>query len=111
MDTLGTWYTVEPLYCGQLGDLVKCPVQRGVLIRGQSTKISYLEYSKVPRHVHISVVPFKGSTVLELCSITCGGVCYLPELQCLHDWMNTSVATNPLDFLFVCIREWGRHIT
>ena len=30
VDTLGTWwsvlYTVEPLYCGHLGDLVKCPV-------------------------------------------------------------------------------------
>ena len=26
--------TVEPLYCGHLGDLVKCPVQRGVLISG-----------------------------------------------------------------------------
>ena len=22
--------TVEPLYCGHLGDLVRCPVQRGV---------------------------------------------------------------------------------
>ena len=26
------WTTVEPLYCGHLGDLVKCPVERGVLI-------------------------------------------------------------------------------
>ena len=33
MDTLGTWcsvlYTVEPLCCGHLGDLVKCPVYSG----------------------------------------------------------------------------------
>ena len=33
VDTLGTWwsvlYTVEPLYCGHLGDLVKCPVYSG----------------------------------------------------------------------------------
>ena len=33
VDTLGTWwsvlYTVEPLYCGHLGDLVKCPVYTG----------------------------------------------------------------------------------
>ena len=38
MDTLGTWrgvlYTVEPLYCGHLGGLVKCPVERGALISG-----------------------------------------------------------------------------
>ena len=26
--------TVEPLYCGHLGNPVKCPVQRGVLISG-----------------------------------------------------------------------------
>ena len=26
--------TVEPLYCGHLEDLVKCPIQRGVLISG-----------------------------------------------------------------------------
>ena len=33
VDTLGTWwsvlYTVEPLYCGHLGDLVECPVYSG----------------------------------------------------------------------------------
>ena len=33
VDTLGTWwsvpYTVEPLYCGHLGDLVKCTVYSG----------------------------------------------------------------------------------
>ena len=33
VDTLGTWgsvlYTVELLYCGHLGDLVKCPVYSG----------------------------------------------------------------------------------
>ena len=38
MNTLGTrWsvlYTVEALYCGHLGDWVKCPVERGVLISG-----------------------------------------------------------------------------
>ena len=26
--------TVEPLYCGHLGDWVECPVQRGALISG-----------------------------------------------------------------------------
>ena len=34
MDTLGAWgsvlYTVEPLYCGHLGGLGKCPVYREV---------------------------------------------------------------------------------
>ena len=33
VETLGTWqsalYAVEPLYCGHLGDLVKCPVCSG----------------------------------------------------------------------------------
>ena len=23
---ISVWYTVEPLYCGHLGDLVRCPV-------------------------------------------------------------------------------------
>ena len=39
VDTLGTWcvlYTVEPLYCGHLGDLVKCP---GVLISGVNSNL------------------------------------------------------------------------
>ena len=33
VDTLGSWrsvlYTVEPLYCGHLGNLAKCPVYSG----------------------------------------------------------------------------------
>ena len=38
VDTLGLYIEVssfqELLYCGHLGDLVKCPVYRGVLISG-----------------------------------------------------------------------------
>ena len=29
------WYTVEPLYCGHLGDLVKCPIERCPRFRGK----------------------------------------------------------------------------
>ena len=36
---------VEPLYCGHLGDLVKCPVQRGVLISG--VNLQHIGHSKV----------------------------------------------------------------
>ena len=47
MNTLETWWSVlyrevssfqEPLYCGHLGDLLKCPVYRGILISGVSFK-------------------------------------------------------------------------
>ena len=53
-------YTVEPLYCGHLGDLVKCPVQRGVLILGVN---AYLGHSKKS---FFSGASFKrGSTVVH----------------------------------------------
>ena len=39
--------TVEPLYCGYLRELVRCPAQRGVLDKVTSLKKAYLGRSSV----------------------------------------------------------------